>query len=105
MLTLQEVAEQLDVDQKFLRAVKIAMGKTKLARYLDPAEVRAWLLAHPYFRSAQVKGDRWCPPPDVNPQPVDAGKSGEPERLRGLSGAWPQTPAPRNGPLLKRKKP
>lgn len=67
LLTLEVVARKLDLSQPYLRAVKVAMGKQRSARYLDPAEVRAWLLANPDFRMRQVTGKRWNPPPRVNP--------------------------------------
>src|SRR5688572_30589903 len=75
LYTLAEVRKKTWLKERCLRAVKTAMGKHG-ARFLDPVEVKAWVLAHPDFRVDQVKGSVWHQPPAANPQPGDAGING-----------------------------
>lgn len=72
--TVPEVADALDVSERFVRFVLVAMGKPG-ARYADPAEVRAWILSHPEFRCHQVTGRVWNRPPSEGPRNGAAGNA------------------------------
>jgi len=86
LMTVAQVARKLGIKERYLRAVRVAMGKAG-ARYLDPVAVRDWVLAHPEFRVHQVRGHVWTPPQSAGHQPGDAGRDDSPERHSDLLAA------------------
>jgi hypothetical protein len=96
LYSLSATAKVLGLTGSYLWAIKVAMGKAG-ARFLEPEEVKAWLLAHPEFRRHQVKNGLWHRPQREDQKPVYAGKSDERLPIRGLRSALLEAQAGPNG--------